>query len=215
MKHIWVTLCNITTAVICSAESDPFCCCFLQWTAQFNLAVRLSRAGLEGIVQTEKEASKGKCCVTSGGADMLNMLEQYSSASWDLSPVLTLLAPAIVSFSSWLHTSLPQQTSIILLNTHAPCFQTFTVEIFFSPNTSTKSQVCLYLNAFSECGFLEQFFIFHSPTVFNENIRSESKIWANSLDSEECFLRKEQIGIRKYWIWIRFLAGTGTVKVLA
>lgn len=159
-KHIWVTLCNITTAVVCSTESDPFCWHFLQLTVQFSLAVCLSGTGLEGIVQTEKEARKGKCCVTRGGADTLNMLEQYSSASWDLSPVLTLLALATVSFSSWLDTSLPQQTSIILLNTHASCFQTFTAEIFFSPNTSMKPQVCLYLNAFSECGFLEQFVIF-------------------------------------------------------
>lgn len=81
MKHTWVTFCNTTTAVVCCAESDPFCWCFLQPTVQFSLAVRLSGTGLEGIVQTETEASKGKCCVTGGGADTLNMLEQYSPAS--------------------------------------------------------------------------------------------------------------------------------------
>lgn len=81
MKHTWVTFCNTTTAVVCCAESDPFGWCFLQPTVQFSLAVRLSGTGLEGIVQTETEASKGKCCVTGGGADTLNMLEQYSPAS--------------------------------------------------------------------------------------------------------------------------------------
>lgn len=141
MKHIWVTFCNITTAVVCSAESEPFCWHFLQLTVQFSLAVHMSGTGLYGTVQTEEEVSKGKCCVIGGGADTLNMLEQYSSASWDLSPVLTLLALATVSFSSWLDVYLPQQTNIILLNIHTSCLQTFTVEIFSSPNTSTKIQV--------------------------------------------------------------------------
>lgn len=102
MKHVWVTFCNITTAVVCSAESEPFCWHFLQLTVQFSLALGMSGTGLDGTVQTEKKVSKGKCCVIGGGADTLNMLEQYSSASWDLSPVLTLLALATVSFSSWL-----------------------------------------------------------------------------------------------------------------
>lgn len=86
MKQIWVTFCNITTAVVCSAGSNPFCWPFLQLTVPSSLAVRPSGTGLEGIVQTEKEASKGKCCLTGGGADTLNMLEQYSSASYVLHP---------------------------------------------------------------------------------------------------------------------------------
>lgn len=156
MKHIWGTFCNIIIAVICSTESEPFCWHFLQLTVQLSPAVCLSGTGLEGIVQAEKEARESKCCVTGGGADKLNMLEQYISASWDLSPVLTLLALATVSFSSWLDVYLPQETSVILLNTHASCPETLTVEIFFSPVTHPQTfKFCLHLNAFSEYEFLD------------------------------------------------------------
>lgn len=149
LKQIWVIFCN-ATAIVCSAGSNPSHWPFLQLIVLLSLAVCLSGPGLQAIVQTEKEASKGKCCVTGGGADRLNMLEQYSSASWDLSPVLTLLALAAVSFSSWLYVCLPQQTSIILLKTCTSWLQDFSSEIFFSPNTWQKFKFCLYLNTFSE-----------------------------------------------------------------
>lgn len=84
------------------AEPEPLFWHFLQLTVQFSPAVCWSRTGLEGIVLAEKETRESKCCVIGRGAGMLSMLEQYSSASWDLSPVLSLLALAIVSFSSWL-----------------------------------------------------------------------------------------------------------------
>lgn len=80
------------------------------------------------MVQAEKGDRESKCCVIGGGADMLNMLEQYSSASWDLSPVLSLLALAIVSFSSWLDELSSTADQYYPPNTHT---ETFTAEIFF------------------------------------------------------------------------------------
>lgn len=133
---------------------DPFCSWQSCWVWLYVCQ------GLAWRYHTNWEGtSKGKCCVTGGGADTLNMLEQHSSASWDLSPVLTLLvqfhSPAGYTcvfhnrpaLSSWIHILLDFRISLLRFSFLLSCRNSSFVCIlmhFLNINSWSNSYLLLF-----------------------------------------------------------------------